>query len=218
MGSFIKVMDEGIRNFVFNKYSTIMGLSSVTDDTAILPKEMALRMISENRGRTYTEFISIWRPQTERDIDRARTPIARHGLLMEYTDEEITDVVTVKAVPVGLRYDIYFWSKNLETIQQVLEEYLFGMYESPNLSLNFNNAYPLEMYLHYQDIVDESTINQMTDVGLYFVKRASIYLEGWVGKVTESKTIKEIHLSIYDNTADEDGILLFSDTLTCEES
>lgn len=215
--SFLKVIDEGVRAYLYTKYGTIMSLSSLTNDTAILPKASAFRMISENRGRAVVEFINCYRRTTQRAKDRARTSAARHGISMEYEDASIKDVIQVKAVPANLEYDVYFWSLNPEILNQVEEAHLFGPYSTATLDLNFGTSYPVNMFIHHGDITEDGTVEQLDDKGLYFIRHTTLNVEGWVFSVIDSKTVKEIMVTFYDNTSGN-NVLLSQQTLECSGS
>jgi len=196
----LKVIDEGLRTLLFVKFGTIFGLDSLEDDLVMLyPKAIALRKAAEKYDKSSLEFINFIRTETNVDWSRQRTPLARRGIYLGYTNDATReDIVTVYAVPVSLRYDIWFWSKDREIVNAAAEEYLFWQQRDPNLDLRYNNEWELEYDLHFGDITDESTYEEMYDIGIMHVYHAPITVDGWVFKGYEAKSIKKIVITIWD--------------------
>jgi len=215
MASFLKVIDQGLRTAVYAKFKDDLGINSVTNDTGIFPKDLALRKVSEKRGDVSMEFISVWRNGTAPDMSRQRSPLARQGLYLNYTSQVTkTDIATVYAVPAALQYDVWFWSKDKEKLNVITEKYLFWMHNTPNLTINYNDTYPLEYYLKFGEVIDESPLDAVYDRGTYFVIKCPISLEGWVlTGADNTKTIKKIVVSVYDEGVDA-NTLLYTETIT----
>lgn len=199
MSSFIKTLDEAMKTLVFNKFATYLSLTTQATDLEFGPKSIAQRRIAEKRGQSSTEFISIWRNPPHFDWSRQRTPLARRGMLMEYTNGNTTDFTTIKAVPATIDYDVYFWTKDLDKAMQITEAYLFWIHVNPQLSVYFNDKYLMELDMNFGDIVDESPLDQIYEKGVYFVYRAPVRLDGWVVISTTTKTILTIIMSVYYN-------------------
>jgi len=213
--SFIKVIDEGLRALVWSKFRSDMGFSAsdlLAENIILYPKLIALRKISEKRSRTQLEFMNIWRSTTSFDWTRQRTPLARRGLNIVYTDStgdsaetaEDTGVITVKSTPVSLGYDIWFWSKSLEVLNTVDERYLFWIHNNPNLNLLYDDKYAVNLDLHFGEIIDESPLENVFSSGTYFIHRAPVKIDGWIFSSVTAKTIKTIYLTIYDENDTED--------------
>jgi hypothetical protein len=212
MASFIGSMDEGIRALLYSKFGTTLGLTSAAADTAFFPKPVALRKIAETRGRTSMEFISLWRENTGMAWNRMSTPVARSGLSVEYTSAGKTAITRMKAIPVNLEYSFWIWSQSLAKLQEVTDLYLFWQQADPNLNLTLNSKYPLEIDLHFGDIIDESVVAEQYDKGQYFVYKFPLKVDGWVFSAGADYTIKTIHVAMYEDT--DPPILLYEETIT----
>jgi hypothetical protein len=208
MVTFLKDIDEALRSVVYTKFLDNMGFSSnESDDVIFYPKEIAQRIISEKRGVATLEFANIWRIGTNVDWTRQRTPLARRGLYGAYVDGEAPSsevsgekiaLFTAKTVPATLDYNIWFWSQDRDKLNAVTETYLFWQHVNPNLDIYYNDVYPLEFDLHFGEIIDESDLPSMFEIGRYFVIRVPIRVEGWVFSATSTKTIKKIIVTLYD--------------------
>jgi hypothetical protein len=127
---------------------------------------------------------------------------------MEYTDAGKTDLVRVYSVPVDLQYSFWAWSKDPEKINVVTERYLFWQHRDPNLDILYNDKYPLELDLHFGDVIHESPVENMFDQGLYFVNRYPVKVDGWVFVDDTLKTVHKIVLSVYV-TENQQNTLIF---------
>ena len=200
--SWLRVIDEALRALLFTKFQDIMGLTASNDaeetSVIIFPKRVAQRMMAEKRGRHELEFINLYRESEVFDWSRQRSFVARNGMYLEYTDSNSDSLVTIKAVPTKMTYNTWFWSTDLDKLNDVKIEYLFWQHENPYLSLSYNDSYPVEMDLHFGEIVDESDIEEMFNIGKYHVLRLPITLDGWVFKTTNPGVIQKIVVTIYD--------------------
>ena len=200
MASFIKTLDEGMKTLVFTKFKSYLDLTTETTDLVFAPNSIAQRMISEKRGANKTEFMNLWRPTLSFDWGRQRSPLARRGMLLRYEDADTkVAFVNVKAVPVKIGYDLYFWSRSLDKIMQAAEAYAFWLHVNPRLILNYNDEFPLEMYMKLGGIVDVSPLDQVYDKGTHFVYRMPIGLEGWVLVLESLKSVLTIILKVWYN-------------------
>ncbi|MHA1591097.1 MAG: hypothetical protein ACTSUP_01170 [Candidatus Heimdallarchaeaceae archaeon] len=200
MASFLKTIDFGLRTLLFNKFDDILNLESINRGVILYPKEVAFRMISEKKGAMLSEFINLWRTKTAPSWERQRTPVARRGFRLAYTDNNQTDTITVKAMPVDLSYDIWFWTKDIDNLYLIAEKYLFWQQDNPNLSLYYNTTYPVELDLHFGEMTDESNVFDMLNRGNHFCMRVPIRVDGWVYTSEEIGVIQKIELVLYDNT------------------
>lgn len=201
MSSFLQTIDIGLRASLFSKFEDLLDLVSINRGVVFYPKEVAFRMIAEKKGTAISEFINVWRVSIAPSMERQRTPVARRGMVMKYVDD--TDLVAstvVKAMPVDLEYNVWFWTKNIENINLIAERYLFWQQDNPNLSLYYNTIYPVEFDLHFGELVDESNVPSMLDKGNHFCMRVPIKMDGWVfvGD-NDSKIIQKIELELYDS-------------------
>jgi len=198
MSSFLKSIDLGLRGELFSKFGDILDLESVNKGVIYYPKEIALKKIFEKRDAAELEFINVWRTVTGPDWSRQRTPLTRRGIRVSGSGS--STVTTVKSTPVRLEYDVWYWSRNLDRINQIAERYLFWQQTDPNLDLLYNNSYPMNLDLHFGDIIDESTVREMHDVGTYYVGKMPISVDGWIFTSPESSgdVIESIRLQIFD--------------------
>lgn len=226
MISFLQMIDNAMRQMIFNRYSSIMEFSTLETDVHIIPKGHALRTNAETRGDDDLEFSNIWRSSVRRDLKRAQTPIARRGLNISYTDVFKTDILSVKGVPCFLDYDVWIWSRDLDKLTKVDEEYLFTPNKNATVSIQFkieedgqeiSVGSPMDMFTYIGDVHDESPIEDMNENGLYFVHKYTFSLEAWVLQTITSKTVKTIIIEIYDDLGDEPTLLLRKE-ITCEDS
>lgn len=195
--SFLYVIDEGLRALLYMKFKDSLGLGTLQGDTAFYPREVAMRKIADRRGKVAMEFLNLWRTSTNIDWSRQRTGTARNGFLMKFEDVEKKDIIRTYAVPVDLRYDFWAWSKDPEKLNKVTELYLFWQQRNPNLDLLYNDEYPLELDLHFEDVGHESPVDAMYDAGLYYVNRYSVKVDGWVFTDDTVKTVHKIVLTIW---------------------
>lgn len=196
--SFLQVIDLGLRLGLYTKFNDILNLPSVNQGVLLYPKEVAFRKLAEKKGEAITEFINLWREVTDVDWARQRTPVARRGMTLAYTDGNKTDITEAKAVPVKLEYNVWFWTKKIENINLLGERYLFWQQSNPNLSLLYNDVYPVELDLHFGALTDETNYIEMMSKGLHFSMRAPIVVDGWVFSSFSVKSITSIILTFYD--------------------
>jgi len=199
--SFIKIMDDAAKAMVFAKFKSFLSITDSVNDIVFAPKEIAQRKIAEKRGNNTVEFISLWRDGIELDWARQNTPIARRGIMMNYGDSSAggtgTDrIITVKAVPASINYDMWVWSRDLDKIAQVTEEYIKWLHSTPQLILYYNGIYEMNMYLKFGGVKDETNYD-IYNKGLYFVSRFPINLDGWVLTSIDTKTVLQIILDVY---------------------
>ena len=216
MNTFLKLIDIGLLTLCFTKFKNDLGISSVLKDTAIRPKEVALRTLAEKRGKSSLEFLSLWREATNFSWPRQRSPLAREGMLLQFSDTNNTDITRALAVPVDLQYNLWAWSVDLDKINTVTETYLFWQHTDPNLDLLFNGVHPVEFDLSFGPVVDESPAEAIFEKGVYYGVRMPIQVEAWVMKLDSLKTIKTLVLK--DFLEGEDGnLLLRSQTIDLTE-
>lgn len=215
-----KAADDAMRALVYTKFKDLLGISDMTKDTALFPKDVAMRKIAEERGKTSVEFISVYRRGVGQSLDRQKTHAARRGIPITYTDDDQENVLVVKAQPCLFKYDVYFWSHSPDVLNAIDAEYIFWQQDDPNMDLTLTigeTEMPLELDLHFGDIDDESTVEMKYEKGVYYVHHASITMEMWTFDSTTDKAIQTIYLKCYesDPTTDKDtDVLLFERTIT----
>lgn len=195
--SWLKYLDYATRAMVWYKFADILSVTSMVNDSAIWPKAVAFRNITEKRGKVQMEFMNVWRSGTKFDWDRQRSVLARGGV---YGQTDNVNASALKAVPVTLNYDAFFWSKDTDLLNQITERYCFWQHQDPNLNILFNGLYPCEFDLQFGAVIDESPVESMYDKGLYYVIRCPITVEGWLFTTGSTKTIRTIYLKGYDAT------------------
>jgi hypothetical protein len=191
-------MDVGLRALLYTKYQDILCLENINKGVLYYPKGVALREMAEKRGEVELELINVWRITTAPDWKRMNTPAARRGASMEFTDGNQTDIVQVKAIPVHLVYNVWFWTRDRDKLNHIAERYLFWQQDNPNLNLLYDESYPVELDLHFGELVDESTIEEKYAVGSMHVMRVPITVDGWAFVTDSVKTVHTIVLTVYD--------------------
>lgn len=206
----MKIFDLGLKTLVYNTFSSIMELTSETNEITFNPKEIAIRKIAENRGKTAMEFINIWRTSMQFSWERQRSSVGRRGISTIYKTLDVqgtptskAGVITIKAVPVDLDYEVTFWSQSLDKLMQVAERYLFWQHMDPNLNISLDletsgEVFPLEFDLHFGSIKDDSQIVEQYEKGRYFVYTMPIKIDGWVFTNLDIRTILHIYVKVYD--------------------
>lgn len=201
--SLLQGYDLAVKAALYNKFASTLGIDTETSDEDEninlgifhFPKAVAQRISAEKRGATYLEFINFWRMGASFSWARNRSPLAKRGIPIAGVDGIITHV---KAVPIDLRYDAWFWSKDLDKIYQVMEDYVFWQHANPKVSLLYDDLYELTPDIHFGEIVDESTISEQFDQGTIFVYRMPITVDGWVLKGENFNIISKIKVTFYD--------------------
>jgi hypothetical protein len=201
--SLLQGYDLAIKAVLYSKFASILGIdteSSVEDQNINLgifqfPKDVAKRIAAEKRGQTYLEFINFWRRGASFSWERNRSPLSKRGLWVSSQDGTTTHV---KATPIDLRYDAWFWSKDLDKIYKVMEDYVFWQHEYPKVTLLYNDLYELTPDLHFGEIVDESVVAEQFEQGIEYIYRMPITLDGWVLKGDAFKIISKIKVTFYD--------------------
>lgn len=209
---FLTVIDFAIKSLIFTKFGPLMGLQDQNKDIIMFPKEVAPRQLAERRGHYDLGFISLWRTMTQYSQARKRTPVAMRGIALNYDNSDAkTAIRSAKAVPADLEYEIQFWSRDLNEMNKVVEEYLFWQYNNPNLDILVDGAYPAEFDLKFGDITDGSSTGEMFDKGLVYTKTLPILMELWIPRFEDVKTVHTAVVSIYEETSGEE-ILVFQKT------
>lgn len=202
--SFIKGYDTTIKAALYSRFGSTLGIlessheeENMNKNVLQWPKETALRHRAEKQGQDFLEFINFWRMGVSFSWDRQSTVVARRGLWLNVSESK-SETVHVKAVPIDLSYNAWFWSKDLDKIYQCIEEYTLWQQDNPQITVLYNDVYPLQPDLHFGEIVDESTVPEEFSKGILLCYKMPIKLEGWVLKSTTLKTIYKIIVTVYD--------------------
>lgn len=213
MPSVTKLYDLALQTLLYTKFASILNIdtqSSTQEDNinkgiVQCPKEIAQRAVAEKRGENFLEFINFWRVGSSPSWSRQRTPLARRGLWLGKVEDELS-TIHVKAQPIDLNYNVWFWSKDLDKVYQCIEEYIFWQQDYPKIGILFDDKWEITPDLHFGEMVDESTVPEQYSTGLIYCFKMPIKIDGWVLKYPEHplKTITKIVLKMYDKDDVED--------------
>jgi hypothetical protein len=195
--SFVRTLDEAVKTLMYNKFGAFLNLSNQNKDVVFAPKNIAQRKIAEKRGESSVEFISVWRNSIAFDWERQNSAIGRTGIALNYVDSNTKEqIVTVKAVPVTIDYDIYLWSRDLDKITNATESYLQWLHNVPQLVVYYNGQYEMDMYMKLKEIYDDSDYN-IYEKGQYFISKFNMKLDAWVLTTISNYTILKIIVDFY---------------------
>lgn len=204
--------DLALKSLLYDRFASIIGIDTLSSSKVTnmnqgliqCPFELARRMISEKRGKTFLEFMSFYKVGISPSWSRQRSVVAQRGLWVAH-DIDKRYLTNVKAQPVDISYNVWFWSKSLDKVNQCMEEYIFWQQENPKVTLLYNDIYPIRPDLHFGDIVNESTYPEQFDKGADFILRMPIKMDGWIFKSTDATdVIRKIVLTVYDKDDVED--------------
>lgn len=217
MSSLLQGYDIAVKAALYSKFGSILGIDtqSSSDETNMnlgvfqFPKEVAQRVAAEKRGETYLEFINFWRMGASFSWSRNRTVLSRRGMWLNTVDGKKLNTVHVKAVPIDLTYNAWFWSKDLDKMYQVMEDYVFWQQTTPKVSLVYDNLYELTPDIHFGEIVDESTVDDQFSKGIVYIYKMPIKVDAWALKGISFKAIHKIKVTFYD----QDDVTDFSEII-----
>lgn len=207
--AFTYTYDTGVRSLVYSRFGSILGITTLDPDPTqcvnkgviLCPKGIAQRYISEKRGKTFLEFINIHLANVVFDWKRQRTSVARTGLRYQKNDGSFG---RVKADPITLTYNAWFWSNSLDKVRQCMEKYIQWQQETPKITLYYDNEFEFNPDLHFSGIADESHIEDLFNTGKIWVYRMPITVDGWLFKSGSiSAQIQKIKLTTYDKDSVE---------------
>ena len=205
MTSFIGSSDAAFKVLLYDRFQQVMNFPTAGSDNTVninhsiiqYPKEVALRVAAEKREKDLLEFISFWRTGTTLDRSRQSTSFARRGLYSAISSDS-TEATLVKGVPVKMAYDVWFWSRKLDTINNALDKFFLWLHDNPRATILLNDVHELQPYITIGDVVDESPVSLKFNEGVYFVYRASVILDSWVFTTEDNYTIQSIIVTVYD--------------------
>jgi len=208
--SFLQSYDDAVKHLLYSKFAAIMGIDTSSSDEGVninlgvynFPKEVAQRVSAEKRGQTYLEFINFWRVRAGFSWERNRSVLSRRGMWVGDADVVGSRTVHVKAVPMDLTYDVWFWSVSRDKLYKVMEEYAFWQQDNPKVTLTYiddsGNEYPMTPDIHLGDIVDESTVLEQFREGIKYIIRMPITVDAWALKGINWNIISKILVTFYD--------------------
>lgn len=217
--SLTKGVDLALKLLLYTRFANILSIDAGTDseedkiNKGIIqePREIALRDVSEKREEDYLEFINFWRLGTSPSWDRQRTVAARRGIWLQYVDELKTKAINVKAQPVDLTYNAWFWSKDLDKVYQCIERYIFWQQDYPKIDLTYefddDHSFTYSPDLHFGEIVDESTVSEKYERGVLFIYKMPIKVDAWVLDGEASRVITKMVVTFYD----KDSVINYSE-------
>lgn len=226
MNSVTGPVDVAVKLMLYEKFADILGindgegtnLEKINLGIIQYPRDTAVRAVSEKRGQDYLEFISFWRENTSLSWNRQRTVLARRGLWLPSVSG--TSGINIKAQPVDLNYNVWFWSKSLDKVYQCIERYILWQHSYPKIDLVYNygnNEFSYSPDLHFGEPVDESTFSTEYNTGVIVVYRVPIKIDAWVldsGSVLNNGIITKIMVTFYDG----DSITGYSEIINDETS
>jgi hypothetical protein len=193
-----------LKTLLFSKFATLLGVDesgsavdNINKGIVQCPQEIAMRELAEKRGETFLSFMNFWRTGISFSWDRQRTSVARRGFYVTIDDDKL-ETTQVKAVPVDIQYDVWLWSKDLDKIYQCIEKYMFWQQDNPNMSITYDSLYTLGLDLHFDEVVDESTVEEKYESGIMFVYRFPIKIDAWIFEDSNVAAINRIVLNLYD--------------------
>jgi len=224
--SVTKFVDDALKVLLYTRYGDILGMNTGDDsqddkiDRSVIqaPREMALRKIAEKRGEDFLEFINFWRVATGPAWDRQRTPLARRGVWLTNTDAGRLHAINVKAQPVNVVYNAWFWSKDLDKVYQCVERYIFWQQDYPKIDLTYTfddtRTFSYSPELQFGEIQDESTTPEEFDRGIMHIWQMPIKIDAWVLDGYQVRTITKIQLTVYD----KDSVTNYSEIVVPDSS
>lgn len=216
--SFLSTMDTSFKVAIYERFKDIFSFTSVNTGVLQFPRDVAYRKIAEKTGELALDFINVWKTNLKYSWDKQRTSLARRGISIPATSVSPT-LTNIKAVPVDIEYEISFWSKNLDRINQAIESYFLWQHDNPTLSILYNDLFPIDPKLHFAgDVQDHSTVPIMFDKGTIFTYSCSARLDGWILQSDGDEDVSAIHkiqVTYRDNTNLTDAEI---DTIIVEDS
>ncbi len=203
--SFLRSYDLALKLLIYDRFGSNLGIDTqhsieeenINEGVFQFPKDTAMRIAAEKRGENFLEFINFYREGTSFSWDRNRSVVSRRGMWVS-TSSTTQETAHVKAVPVDLRYNVWFWSKDLDKIYECMEDYIFWQQDNPKVSLKYNDLYEITPDIHLGDIVDESTVPEEFEKGIVFCFKMPIKIDAWIFRGLSFKTISKIVVTFYD--------------------
>lgn len=216
MSSIVYGYDLALKSLLYDRFASTIGIDISSDTVENMnqglfqcPDDIAQREASEKRGKNFLEFMNFQRMEIRPSWDRQRSVLAKRGLWVATNGDKKT-ITNIKAQPVDLVYNIWFWSKSLDKVNQCMEEYIWWQQDNPKVVLHYTigeDEYPIRPDLHFGEIIDQSTYPDKYEIGAKFILMMPVTMDAWVLKSTTLKPIRKIRLTVYD----KDEVTNYSD-------
>lgn len=200
----LTAVDEALLLYIASKFTI------TSPNIVCAPESIALREISERRGKVYLPFYSFWRTGIVEAKNRIRTPVAIDSQLYELTDS-MKSWSGLKGVPVDLEYELWIWAgeDGRRDINTALELYEFFKFENPRLFCTSDQGIQFGFPMIFGDPRDESLLADKYRIGEVHRYVFPFKIEGWVFKGMTWKAIKKIFIDFYNGEYPDKSDFLF---------
>ncbi len=200
MTSMLSIYDMGLKALVFDKAKSVMGLTDLIKDSAFDHPDVVLRHIAEKRGSNSVGFVSLWRNTTQGSLVRRNYPAATRRGTLAIDRPRGQDYLSASASPLDLSYSITFWSKSLDIINSVVEEFSFWWAETPALDIEIQagDSVPIRAPIILGAFNDKSNTSRRYEQGQIYSVELSVQLMAWSIKLREIPTIRRVIVKLYD--------------------
>jgi hypothetical protein len=150
------------------------------------------------------EFMNLWREPPNLNEALANSPVAMRAKGFGVCDPNDPSISgRAMAIPVILPYTVRVWSKSLEKICLVEEEWLLWKYRDPTLDIYasvLGNTIPLRGNLHFGKISDGSQVANKFADGRYYSVSLSVALHAYVFRFVEFPAITTITVRLFNSS------------------
>lgn len=185
----------------FDYIATEMGLSSVEKDATFYPDDIAQRRIAQARGDNSLEFMNLWRGPPNLNHDRFNSAMGMRNKGITYVNPNDPSMVgIVDAVPVVLPYKVRVWSKSLEIINKVAENWLYWPLRTPTTGLVatvLGVDIPIRGDLYVKELTDGSQVIEQFADGRYYSISLSVDLKANIYRVIPVAPLEKIVVNLY---------------------
>lgn len=214
-GSWIGGWDLAMKRVCYDKVASILGFTDITKDVTFYPDEIAQREIAQRRGANTLEFLNLWRTPPNRNSSQQNAPLGMRGMGFSVVDtEDLTKTARVTAVNVVMPYTLRVWSKSLEKINKVAEEWLLWPYRNPTFDIYatiLGKVVPLRGNLHPGALSDASQVIEKFADGRYYSISLALELQAAVFRVTSypyaNRLIVKLYYSVDPSTQEPTELL-----------
>lgn len=225
----IKTISEAMAVKIQEVFGPLLDRAEINTDIIFCPVDIAQRKRgeqtagtnkpeTENKEKYRFEFFSFWLQDASLSWERNRTPLARHGLNIGTTNNDVVKYRMVKAVPIDLTYTLTFWTLKKERADEFIKQYCFLQFENPQLQFFWEGDKPLEMDFFVRPNARlADSVGKMFVEGKYYRPEVSFLIEGWLLKDIPISFAKTINLDLYASeslTNTDDLVKVFHATET----
>jgi len=213
----IKSTTEGVMIHITDRFGAVLPSAQINRDILFTPDDLALRDRAEALGRTYTKdinaylqpsdkttlnFLSVWLNDVAFSWERQRTNVARTGIATKYHDTTIGGHENIEmhvAVPIDLKYSMTYWTRYRESMDMMIQEFMFWTHENPNIEMFYDRDKSLAFQIKIDSRVehDDMKITAMYREGKYWKHTFGFTVEAWIIKGVVYYTAKTIILKVY---------------------